>query len=99
MSSRLQTRSDLSIVGSPVASSRTPGMASKFRLPFYFIEPAVFGADLIIVAALSLLTGVGYHWIFFDHIPDVGPYLAIAILTFFNFSAIVTARGDYRFRN
>ena len=83
MSNRLQTRSDLSIVGSAVASSRAPGTASKFRLPFYFIEPAVFGADLIIVATLSLLTGLGYHWVFFDLIPDVGPYFAIGVLTFF----------------
>jgi Undecaprenyl-phosphate glucose phosphotransferase len=99
MSNRLQTRTDLSIVDSPVASSRAPRVASKFRLPFYFVEPAVFGVDLIIATGLSLLTGLGYHWVFFGRIPDIGPYLAIGMLTFFNFSAILTARGDYRFRN
>ncbi len=100
MLNRLQTRTrPLDSRALRVASSHALGAASKFRLPFYFVEPAVFGADLIIVATLSLLTGLGYHWVFFDRIPDVGPYLAIGMLTFSNFSAILAARGDYRFRN
>src|SRR5271169_3702052 len=101
MSSGLQTRTHLPMpeLESAVAGGRTSNANSKFPLPFYFIEPAVFCADLIIVAALSILTGLGYHWIFFDRIPDVGPYIGIGVLTFSNFSAILAARGDYRFRN
>jgi Undecaprenyl-phosphate glucose phosphotransferase len=101
MSHGMQTRSHLSMLelDSPGASGRIPDAAAKLSLPIYLIEPAVFGADLIIVAALSLLSGLGYHWIFLYKIPDLGPYFATGMLTFSNFAAILAARGDYRFRN
>src|SRR5208282_3542264 len=61
--------------------------------------PAVFGADLILVIALSVVTGVGYHWIFLNRLPDFWPYVAIGALAFTNFSAVLAARGDYRVSN
>jgi Undecaprenyl-phosphate glucose phosphotransferase len=82
-----------------VVNGHAPKTIPQFWLPFHFVEPAVFGADLVLVAALSVATGLGYHWIFLDRIPDIGPYLAVGVLAFSNFSALLAARGDYRFRN
>ncbi len=49
-------------------------------MPFHFVQPAVIGADLVLVIALSVVTGVGYHWIFLNRLPDIWPYVAIGAL-------------------
>jgi hypothetical protein len=68
-------------------------------VPFHFVQPAVFAADLILVTTLSVLSGVGYHWIFLNTVPGLETFLAVGVLIFSNFSAILVARGDYRTYN
>jgi Undecaprenyl-phosphate glucose phosphotransferase len=96
--SRIEARISVDELGAAVASGRTP-RTPQFRLPFQLVEPAIFAADLVLVTALSVLTGVGYQWVFLNRVPDIEPYLAVGVLVFSNFSAILAARGDYRFRN
>ena len=101
MSNRSRTGPQVAVaeLSAAVANGHAASTTPQFLLPFHFVEPAVFAADLVLVAALSLLAGFGYHWISLDRVPDIEPYLAIGVLAFSNFSAILAARGDYRFRN
>ena len=82
-----------------VVNYRGAASAPQFWFPFHFVEPVVFIVDFVLVVGFSILTGVGYHWLFLDHVPDIPPYVAIGILTFSNFAAILAVRGAYRFRN
>lgn len=65
-------------------------------LPFYLIEPAVLTADVLLIIAASVASGIGYHWLFLDRVPNAVPYVATGALAAFNFSAIQLASGAYR---
>jgi Undecaprenyl-phosphate glucose phosphotransferase len=85
--------------GKSVESGFTNSAALNFRIPYFWVEPAVFAIDAIAIIASSVLGGIFYHLLFFGQIPDLGKYLAVGVLAFANFSAILFARGDYRVRN
>ena len=70
----------------------------RLALPFYFIEPAAFAVDFILLVGASLLAGVSYHWIVLNAIPDAPPYLAIGALAGLNVTTILAALGRYNFQ-
>jgi Undecaprenyl-phosphate glucose phosphotransferase len=74
-------------------ASRRSGPA---RLPFHLVERAVVLVELFIVVAASVLSGVGYHWIFLDAVGSIVTFLGVGLLVFVNFSAISAARRNYR---
>ena len=84
--------------GAAVVNRRVPGATPQFWFPFNFVEPVVFVVDFVLVVGMSVLTGVGYHWLFLNRFPDFTPYVAIGVLVFSNFAAILAVRGAYRFR-
>jgi len=84
--------------GAAVVNRRVPGATPQFWFPFNFVEPVVFVVDFVLVVGMSVLTGVGYHWLFLNRVPDFTPYVAIGVLAFSNFAAILAVRGAYRFR-
>ncbi|MGC2079431.1 MAG: hypothetical protein WA728_26105, partial [Xanthobacteraceae bacterium] len=61
-------------------STATARLRDRLAVPFYFVEPAVLAVDFVLLVAVSVATGIGYHWIFRDYMPDVGPYIAIGAL-------------------
>lgn len=69
---------------------------SRLALPFYLVEPVVLTTDVLLIIAASVASGVGYHWLFLDRVPDALPYIAIGVLAAFNFAAIQLACGAYR---
>jgi len=71
-------------------------LLNRLALPFYLVEPAVLTIDLLLIIAASVLSGVGYHWLFLDRVPDAGPYFAVGVLAAFNFAAVQFALGSYR---
>ena len=81
-------------VSKPDSGSRTARRG--FRLPYALVEPAVMVIDFAIIVALSVLAGVGYHWLFLGTVAGVERYAAIGVLTFTNVCAILAARRDYR---
>ena len=85
--------------GKSVESGFTNSAALNFRIPYFWVEPAVFAVDAIAIIASSVLGGIFYHLLFLGQIPHQGKYLAVGVLAFANFSAILVARGDYRVRN
>jgi Undecaprenyl-phosphate glucose phosphotransferase len=101
MSNHSRTRADISIteVSRAISGDQPQSTGGQIWLPFHLVEPAVFAADFVFIVGISLSTGFGYHRIFLNLVPDIGPYVSIGILTFSNFAAILAARGDYRFRN
>jgi Undecaprenyl-phosphate glucose phosphotransferase len=70
----------------------------RLRVPYYLVEPGVLAVDLLLVAAISLVAGIGYNWLFLGAIPtaSIQTYAAIGLLAFVNASALSAARGDYR---
>src|ERR1700722_1195399 len=71
----------------------------KFRIPYFWVEPAVFTVDAVAIIASCVVGGLFYHLLFLGYFPTLGKYLAVGVLAFANFSAILVARGDYRVRN
>jgi Undecaprenyl-phosphate glucose phosphotransferase len=70
-------------------------VSRRLTLPFYLVEPAVLTTDVLLIIAASVASGIGYHWLFLDRVPDAVPYIAIGALAAFNFSAIQLACGAY----
>lgn len=86
-----------------VLGSRTVGelnfigrISRHVALPFYLIEPTVLTADVLLIIAASVASGIGYHWLFLDRVPNAVPYAATGALAAFNFAAIQLASGAYR---
>src|SRR6516164_3555998 len=74
----------------------------QLRLPYHLVEPVTFSVDIILVVAISLLTGIGYNYFFLGLLPAanaIQTYTAIGVLALTNVSAILAARGDYRVSN
>jgi Undecaprenyl-phosphate glucose phosphotransferase len=82
---------------SPLGSRATARIRDKLAFPFYFVEPAVVAIDFALLVAASLCAGIGYHWIFLDYMPPVGPYIAIGALTSLNVATTSAAVGAYKF--
>jgi Undecaprenyl-phosphate glucose phosphotransferase len=81
------------------AASISARKGRPILLPFQMVEPAAFAVDLFLVVAISMLTGVGYHWISLGTFGSVETFLGMGVLVFANFSAISVARGVYRTKN
>jgi undecaprenyl-phosphate galactose phosphotransferase/putative colanic acid biosynthesis UDP-glucose lipid carrier transferase len=84
---------------SPIGQRAALRGHGRVALPFYFIEPAVLAVDFILLVCASALAGIGYHWIIFNGIPNVTPYIAIGALAGLNVTTILTALSAYKFQN
>src|ERR1700721_527847 len=82
-----------------ISSTRARSIPRMSLLPFHMVEPAVFAVDFVLVVAISVLTGVGYHWIFLGVLGSMETFVGIGVLVFANFSAISAAREGYRTKN
>jgi Undecaprenyl-phosphate glucose phosphotransferase len=85
----------------PISLAGNSGAAKniqhKFALPFYLVKPVVIAVDFLLILTASLFAGLGYHWLFLNHVPPLGPYIVIGIITFLNFATTIAALGAYRF--
>jgi Undecaprenyl-phosphate glucose phosphotransferase len=100
VSKGLRTEGGPSVTDAPASvASMSARKGWPILLPFHMVEPAVFAVDLLLVVAISVLTGVGYHWIFLGELGSVETFLGMGVLVFANFSAISAARGSYRTKN
>ena len=79
-----------------VGRTGTLRIHDRLALSFYFVEPTVLALDFALLVGTSLLTGVSYHWMVFNGIPDTPPYLAIGALAGLNVTTILTALGRYK---
>jgi hypothetical protein len=66
------------------------------NLRFYLIEVAVICSDAVLILTASVLTGVLYHFAFLDSVGTMTAFVSVGTLTFVIFSAILTARANYR---
>jgi Undecaprenyl-phosphate glucose phosphotransferase len=71
----------------------------RFRLPYHLAEPTVFVLDMIVVAGISVISGLGYNFIFFGSLSGFELNLAIGALAFANVAAVSASRGNYRVSN
>ena len=46
-------------------------------LPFYLVEPVVIAVDLVLLVSVSAISGIGYHWLFLNRVPNFSPYIGI----------------------
>jgi Undecaprenyl-phosphate glucose phosphotransferase len=101
MLNMLRTEEQASVAGPSAAKAngRPQYALPQLSLPIRFVEPAVVAIDCALIITLSILTGLGYHLIFLNFTPDIAPYLAIGVLAFSNFAAILWAKGAYQFNN
>jgi Undecaprenyl-phosphate glucose phosphotransferase len=101
VSSRIRTRAEASAAAhtTELATNAPWRTFARLSLPIRFVEPTVIAVDCILVVSLSILTGIGYHWLFLDYVPSATPYLGVGVLAFSNVSAILAARGAYQFQN
>lgn len=63
--------------------------------PLYLVAPAVLAVDVLLIVTASVISGIGYHWLFLDYVPNPLPYIAIGVLAAFNFSTVQFASGAY----
>jgi Undecaprenyl-phosphate glucose phosphotransferase len=63
------------------------------------VEKAVLTADVIFIVAASLVCTVGYSWITNGDLANVSAFAGLGIIVAVNFTAIMTARRNYRLKN
>jgi hypothetical protein len=68
-------------------------------LRFDMIENAVLCSGLVLILAVSVLTGIAYHIIFLNSLGPVETFLSTGAVGAVNFSAILADRRDYRPQN
>jgi Undecaprenyl-phosphate glucose phosphotransferase len=78
------------------ASEPTLAPQQSHQLSFNLIEPLVLAGDFFIVFAFSLIGGIGYQWIFLGAVGAIQAYLAIGVLVYANFAALLKAQQNYR---
>jgi Undecaprenyl-phosphate glucose phosphotransferase len=97
MSSRLdQTprhRVQVSQIG--LASSQIPGGILQW-LPFDSIQQLAIVGDLLLILLSSILSGVGYQWIFLHTTGEVNTYFGVGIIVFANFCAFTATQKNYQ---
>ena len=82
-------------------SASEPQMAPRrpHQPSYNLIEPLVLAGDFFIVFAFSLVGGIGYQWIFLGTVGAIQTYLAIGVLVYANFAALLKAQQNYRVPN
>ena len=80
-------------------ATEPPQMRPRGVLPFYLVETAAICFDAILILTTSLLTGITYYLAAFGQVGPVQEFLAVGVLSFVIFSAILTARGAYQPHN
>jgi Undecaprenyl-phosphate glucose phosphotransferase len=68
-------------------------------LPFYLVESLGIFCDFVLIVSASVLSGIGYHFLFLGWFGPVDSFFAVGTLTYVIFSAILAARGAYRPQN
>src|SRR5438105_3055952 len=63
------------------------------------VENSVFIIDVILVAAVGLVCGLGYLWIATGSISNPTLFAAVGVVVATNFAAIMAAQRNYRLRN
>src|SRR5208283_2073920 len=98
MSSRLDVDLGATAVDPPSFMSSEVPLWSRMsrRLPFKFIQPAALVGDFLIVMLASLVGGIVYHWLVSNTIGPIDKDLAIGVLVFANFAALLSAQHNYR---
>lgn len=69
---------------------------ARSLLPFQWMEAIAIGANLLLIAATSLLSGIAYDVMFLGGLGPITAFLGVGILVGINFTAILAARGSYR---
>ena len=84
----------------PLFSGEIPNRAWRVLLRPKLVEKAVLTADVILILAASLVCSLGYQWITAgDDLAHVAAFVGVGIIVAVNFTAIMTARRDYRLKN
>lgn len=100
MSSRLEHNVYERVAVAPSSfSAASPNVTSSTMrnwLPFNLVAPATAAIDFFIITLTSLISGIGYHWLVLNTSADIYEFLALGALVFANFSALTTARQNYR---
>ena len=82
----------------PLFSGEIPRPWHRLLRP-KLVEKAVLAADVILILAASLLCSLGYQWITTGDLAHVAAFAGVGIIVAVNFTAIMTARRDYRLKN
>jgi len=64
-------------------------------LPFTFVAPLAVIGDALAILFASVLSGMGYHWLFFGKVAHVSGFLAVGVLVFVNFWGFSWAQQNY----
>jgi Undecaprenyl-phosphate glucose phosphotransferase len=64
-----------------------------------FVENAVLIADIIFIVTASLVCSLSYHLIANVHVANAEAFIGVGIIVAVNFTAIMTARRNYRLKD
>lgn len=97
MSSRSNRYFDVALADSPILGARDPSSPhTTHRMPFHLIELGTLVGDLSVILLASVVSGMGYQWLFLNAAGEFQIYLALGALVFANFFAVTSAQQNYR---
>lgn len=97
MSSRSNRYFDVALADSPILGAREPSSPyTTHRMPFHLIELGTLVGDLSVILLASVVSGLGYQWLFLNAVGEFQIYLALGALVFAIFFTITRAQQNYR---
>jgi Undecaprenyl-phosphate glucose phosphotransferase len=83
----------------PPLSGEIPKRTWHKLLRPQLVEKAILTADMIFIVAAGFVCNSGYNWITTGDIANVAAFAGLGIIVAVNFTAIMTARRNYRLKN
>ena len=78
----------------PVGESRQSAWRGLLRPST--VETGVLIADVFLIVITGIICSLAYYWMMGGETKDVAPYVGVSFIIAANFSAIMTARQNYR---
>jgi Undecaprenyl-phosphate glucose phosphotransferase len=92
----MSDRSALKSIADVTAFKRLSRQGTRVLLPFRALSTIAAVSDLILIVAVSVLTGTAYRLATFSEIGEIGTFFGVGALTAINFATILAARGSYQ---
>lgn len=86
-------------IGTPLFSEERPKHIWRNLLRPKLVEKAVLVADAIFIVAVGLLSSLGYQWTTNGDFAHATVFVGVGIIVAVNFTAVMTARGNYHLKN
>ena len=84
---------------SPAVHGLSAGLTRRWSIGRFGFAVAVLAFEFVMIAAIALVTGVGYHLLAYEGAGNIESYVAVGVLTALLFTLPIIFRDEYKFQD